>query len=265
MPIINTIYWATWSWPTTDYTITWSIIVGSYTPGQFTDLQWFYISPNGLKAYATFWNNWSGKFAQYSLSTAWDISTATQVQNISVTKPNWFDFSKNWNYIFLSTENWNKIIRYTLSTPRDLSTATLDTGQSISVGSPFASKVNISPDWHYIFYPTTANNLPLYRYELTTAFDLSTATNYTYINTSNLCSTVSKDGKFIYKALDIGSEVTQYSLATPYDITSAQTEVGRYNVSYSEGRCLYISEDWKYWTIWNTSSWITQYEAQPIS
>jgi hypothetical protein len=43
------------------------------------------------------------------------------------------------------------------------------------------------------------------------------------------------------------------------------TEIGSNSTSYSEWRCLFVSNDCKYWAIWNNSGWITQFEAQPIS
>jgi hypothetical protein len=36
-------------------------------------------------------------------------------------------------------------------------------------------------------------------------------------------------------------------------------------MSVWEHRCLFVSNDCKYWAIGNNSGWITQYEAVPIS
>jgi hypothetical protein len=43
--------------------------------------------------YIDFWNNFNGKLAQYDLSTSWDVTTATQVRSINVTKPDAIYFS----------------------------------------------------------------------------------------------------------------------------------------------------------------------------
>lgn len=263
MPILNMIYWATWSWQT-GYTITWSTTVGSFTPWSFSDLQWFFMSPDGLNAYATFWNSWNGRMAQYSLSTAWNISTASQVRYISLTKPNWFCFSNDGTYMFYSTENWMKIVRYSLSTPRDISTASQDAGQSITVDSSrFAVNVCISEDGHYIWYAVDTK-YTMHQYELTTPFDLTTTTNHKTLSTSEDWPwvAVKNNGKYMY--IGTSAWAKQYELATAYDITSTATEIGSYSTSISEHRALYVSNDCRYWAV-GVGSWITQYEAQPIS
>ncbi len=266
MPILNMVYWATWSWPTpTYYTITWSTTVGSFTPWSFSDLQWFYMSPDGENAYITFWNNWNGRMAQYSLSTPWDISTASQTQYISVTKPNWFYFSNSGTYVFLSTEDGNNIVRYSLSTPWDISTASLDSGQVLNVDSSrFADNVCLSDDGDYIWFGVDSL-YKIIQYELSTPFDLTTATNKKELSISDawIWVIVKNDGKYMYTVFNW--PVKQYELATPYDITSTATEIGNYSVSVWEQRCLFVSNDCKYWAIGNNSGWITQFEAQPIS
>ena len=247
------------------YTITWSTTVGSFTPWSFSDLQGFYMSPDGENAYITFWNSWSGRMAQYSLSTPWDISTASQTQYISVTKPNWFYFSNNGTYMFLSTEDGNNIVRYSLSTPWDISTASLDSGQVLNVDSSrFADNVCLSDDGDYIWFGIDSL-YKIVQYELTTPFDLTTATDKKELSVSEvwIWVMVKNDGKYMYKTFNW--PVKQYELATPYDITSTATEIGSYSVSVSEQRCLFVSNDCKYWAIGNNSGWITQFEAQPIS
>ena len=251
--------------PSPSYTITWSTTVGSFTPWSFSDLQGFFISPDGENAYITFWNGWDGKMAQYSLSTPWDISTASQTQYISLTKPNGFCFSNDGTYMFYSTEDWMNIVRYSLSTPWDISTASQDSGQVLNVDSThFALNVCLSDDGDYIWFGVDSL-YKIIQYELTTPFDLTTATNQKVLNTSESAAAVmvKNDGKYMYKTKNW--PVKQYELATPYDITSTATEIGSYSVTVWERRCLFVSNDCKYWTIGDNSGWITQFEAQPIS
>lgn len=251
--------------PKKDYTITWSTTVGSFTPWSFSDLQGFYISPDGENAYVTFWNNFNGRMAQYSLSTPWDISTASQTQYISVTKPNWFYFSNNGTYMFLSTEDGNNIVRYSLSTPWDISTASQDSGQVLNADSSrFADNVCLSDNGDYIWFGVDYQ-YKIVQYELTTPFDLTTATDKKELSVAEawIWVMVKNDGKYMYKTLYWS--VKQYELATPYDITSTATEIGSYSVTVWEHRCLFVSDDCKYWAIGNNSGWITQFEAQPIS
>lgn len=265
MPILNMIYWASWSWPASEYTITWSTSVGSFTLPQFSDLQGFFMSPDGLNAYATFWNNWSGRMAQYSLSTARNISTATQVRYISLAKPNWFCFSNDGVYMFYSTETDNSIKRYTLSTPRDISTAVQDSGQSLSSTWSFAFNVCITENGEYIYFSPDVSR-KLYQYQLTTPYDLTTATNQKTLSTTqrSASAAVVNRGKYLLLAWPDGEAIKQYELSTPYDITSTLTEVGSCSISYGEARAFYVSDDCRYWVIWNNNSKVTEYESQPM-
>ena len=158
-----------------------------------------------------------------------------------------------------------KILRYSLSTPRDISTATQDSGQSITVdSSKFAVNVCLSEDGYYIWYAVDAR-YTMHQHELTTPFDLTTATNHKTLSISESWPgvAVKNNGKYMYIAPNTWI-IKQYELATPYDITSTATEIGSYSVSTPEHRALFVSNNCEYWAIW-VGSWITQFEAQPIS
>ena len=262
MTILNMAYLQ--SNPQIDYTITGSTTVGTFTPTWFTDLQWFFMSPNWVNAYITFWNSWNGRLVQYVLSTPRNISTASQVRYISLVKPNGLYFSNDGVYMFYSTENGNNIVRYTLSTPRDISTASQDVGQSLSVGSHFAINPCLTDNGDYIYFMVDTQKKIL-EYQLTTPFDLTTATNQKTLTITDYSAwvAVKNSGKYLYTVY--GWPAKQYELATPYDITSTATQIGSYSVTVSEHRCFFVSNDCKYRAIGNNSGWITQFQAQPIS
>jgi hypothetical protein len=95
-------------------------------------------------------------------------------------------FSNDGVYIFLSTEDGNNIVRYSLSTPWDISTASQDSGQVLNVDSSrFADNVCLSDDGDYIWFGVN-NRYKIIQYELTTPFDLTTATNKKELSISEL-------------------------------------------------------------------------------
>lgn len=252
------------------YTITWSTTVGSYTPSSFSDIQWCYISPDWTKMYINFWNSFNWKLEQYDLSTPWDVTTATQVRTINVTQPDGIYFSDDWLYFYMGCESDHSIKRYSMSTAWDISTATQD--QSLSLSSNYHYQISFSEDGKYMFFGMYTNNIhSLLSYDLTTARDLTTATNqkiYSVQWVVLVWISVKNEWSYLYTADESWSNIKQYELTTPYDITSNKTEIGTYSLTASnDGRAFYVSPDGKYWTFWIWNSWvsITQYQAQPIS
>lgn len=253
-----------------NYTITWSTTVGSYTPATYSDIQWCYISPDGTKMYISFWNNFSWILVQYDLSTAWDVTTATQVRTLNVTQPDGIYFSNDWLYFYIGREDDHSIKRYSMSTAWDISTATQD--QSLSFNTSYVYQISFSEDGKHISYGRGENNIfYLWSYDLATARDLTTATNQKsyYVSWVTLVwISVKNEWSYLYTADESWSNIKQYELTTPYDITSNKTEIGTYSLTgYNDGRAFYVSPDGKYWAFWTWSAWvsITQYQAQPIS
>ena len=89
-----------------------------------------FFNSSGNKMYIT---NLSGPrqyFFQYTLSTPWDISTATY-DNINFSHTEDSDakgifINSSGNKLYVAGDNTNKIHQFTLSTPWDISTATYD-------------------------------------------------------------------------------------------------------------------------------------------
>lgn len=123
---------------------------------------------------------------QYSLSTAWDISTATYSQNFSVASqsgtPMGLFFKEDGLRMYISNYTEKNISEYTLSTAWDISTASYS--QNFSVASPDVSPIAIffKPDGSEMFVVGELNDA-VYLYSLSTAWDISTA-SYASINFS---------------------------------------------------------------------------------
>ena len=94
-----------------------------------------YFSPDGIKMYIT--GTVGDDVNEYTLSTAWDVSTATYVQNFSVSTqesvPLGIFFKSDGTKMYITGNASDSINEYTLSTAWNLSTATFS--QSVNIGS----------------------------------------------------------------------------------------------------------------------------------
>ena len=239
------------------YTITGSTQIGSTFTTTGTDIQWCYISPDGTNVYLSFWT--TSNVIQYSLSTPRDLSSASLVTSISVTQPDGVCFSLDGTYMYICCENPQSIKRYVLSTPWDLSTASYD--QSLSTGSwIYPANVSISDDGTQIYYAwqQTWSSMKAVSFDLSTPYDLTTATNQKILDSNNWSY---KAGNYIYL---LESGINQYELEDPTDITSTQTLVWSYAITsgMSEPRAMAFFDDWRYWTYGSGLSNLNLYEAQ---
>jgi sugar lactone lactonase YvrE len=118
---------------------------------------------------------------QYSLSTAWDVSTATYAsksKDVSAqdTNPQSLAFSDDGSKMYILGSTNDRIFQYTLSSPWDVSTATY-ASKFLSVAaqenSPLA--MAFSNDGKKVLVVGSTNDI-VYQYTLSTAWDISTAT-----------------------------------------------------------------------------------------
>ena len=185
----------------------------------------------------------------YEMSTAWDISTATSVDDISASGVNSVFFKPDGTQFFLlfrssSTVN---VRSYPLSTAWDLST--IGSAQSFldanwlkqgGSGTPsffeYMTFMTFNADGTKMYLGSTNGSSDLqtlFQYDLSTAWDLSTASrqypasNYFSFN-SNFTTNYGKEG-LVFKpdgtrffVVDSQTDtVNQYDLSYPYDITTS--------------------------------------------
>ena len=118
---------------------------------------------------------------QYSLSTAWNVSTATYAsksKDISAqdTNPQSLAFSDDGSKMYILGSTNDRIYQYTLSTSWDVSTATY-ASKFLSVASQENSPLAMafSNDGRKVLVVGSTNDT-VYQYSLATAWDVSTAT-----------------------------------------------------------------------------------------
>ena len=109
-------------------TVSWSWISGRRTATEF--------SPDGLYFYTWTWYTSWNPISQYQCSTPFDLSTASLLRNFNTNtsgRSYTVRFSSSWLKMYVS-DRWSslRIYQFNLTTPRDISTASLYTTRSFS-------------------------------------------------------------------------------------------------------------------------------------
>lgn len=175
---------------------------------------------------------------QYTLSTAWDVSTASYDSvSFSVASQDGFPtgvrFKTDGTKMFVSGAVSDSVYQYSLSTAWDISTASYDS-QSVSVsGSVNLGGFTFNSDGTKLFMGGDTYSVVL-QYDLSTAFDLSTAvdsgqTLTTSSSTQNYGFDVRSDDKKLFIGSSTTTSVRQYSLGEGSTTSTSATVTGLTN------------------------------------
>jgi len=153
----------------------------SYDPTtQATAPSGFYIKPDGTKLYIV--DNGTDTIYQYTLSTAFDISTASYDSvSISVSsqdiQPNGITFKPDGTIMYHTSNSGNNMDQYTLSTAWDLSTASYASkSYDLSVSATELIPRNLAfNSTGTILLVAGGTNDKVFQHNLSTAWDISTA------------------------------------------------------------------------------------------
>ena len=191
-----------------------------------TNAHGFVFKDDGTKFYYV--NRGTDTAFTYDLSTPWDISTATLNSETYVfttqdTVPTGITIGNSGTKLYMAGSTNNKIFEYNLSVAWDISSAIYV--QSFATGDrPYDCTFNT--DGTILFVTDNASD-SVYRYNLSTPWDISTAT-YNSQSLSVFSQEASPysvsfkdDGTKMYVTGTSGSDINQYNLSTPWDITTA--------------------------------------------
>lgn len=223
----------------TNYTYT----NNSYTASAGSNYSSAY-SVDGTKLYL----NSSGDIKQYTLSTPFNISTASdsgKTFSIAGTSAYGIDFSTDGGNLYLSSRAYGSIRQYTMSTPWDISTASYTTqslNTTIVTGSFVLQDLSVATDGSAIFFAVQDGTKLVYKLSLSTPWNASTGT----ISASSLsiaaqtgagpiALAVTKDGGNVLVTA-VTRTVLQYSLSSPWNLGTS-SYVG--SKSLSEGGDFY--------------------------
>jgi sugar lactone lactonase YvrE len=188
----------------------------------------------------------SSSIYQYSLSTGFDLSTASYNSvSFSVSSqeiyPTGVTFNTDGTKMYMIGNNNDTIHQYSLSTGFDLSTASYDS-VSLSVSSqdtnPSSVTFNSDGTKMYIIGVIGGNVL---QYSLSTGFDLSTA-SYDSVSfsvssqeTNPFALAFNTDGTKMYVTGSGSDTVHQYSLSTGFDLSTASYDSVSFSVASQDG------------------------------
>ncbi len=178
-------------------------------------------------------------YANISKSVAAQISTSSGVT--------WGDSGTK---IYVAGYNSTVVYQYNLSTAYDVSTATYSTSRNFSdYLTTHVFSINFNNTGTRCYVPGDTDQYTVYQYDLSTAWNISTATvnnSFTTFNDSMPSPRFIKfnsDGTKFYKK-DIGI-IGQFNASTPFSIASA-TYVGLKNIANLYSNTFYISQDGSY-------------------
>ena len=166
---------------------------------------------------------------QYTLSTAWDLSTASYASksfSIPDTVPRDFTFNNDGTKFYYVGSSADTVYRYSLSTAYDISTASTD-NKSLYVGSQAGTPTGIEfkSDGTKL-YVCDGGTDTIYQYSLSTAFDVSTGSydsvsfSFSSQGTNTQSIFFTPDGTSLFVCDTANDAVYKYSLSTAWDVST---------------------------------------------
>jgi len=166
---------------------------------------------------------------QYSLSTAYDISTASFSRSFSVssqdTSPQGLTFKPDGSQMYVTGRVNDSVYQYALSTAFDISTASFSQSFSVSSQDGVPAGLVFKPDGSQLFVVGRGNS-SVFQYGLSTAYDISTASFSQSFDVSSQDGRpegldLNPDGSQLYVVGRGNDSVYQYGLSTAFDISTA--------------------------------------------
>lgn len=213
-----------------------------------------YISNDGTNLYITGYS--SDSVHQYSLSTAWDITSASFVRTFSVSlqeaNPRGLFFKSDGTKMYLIGSSGDDVNEYTLSTAWDISTCTYSTRFIVGREEASPQDVFFSSDGTNM-YIVGSTSRSAYRYLLSTPWDVDSAAwlapdqNYLYIFSQEAAPSdifFKPDGTKMYICGTSGREINEYDLSTPWQILDATFVRARsFSAQDTQPHSIYFTDD----------------------
>ncbi len=219
-----------------DLSTAWDVSTASYlqnfsVAAQETTPTGIFFKPDGLKMYVI--GRTGDDVNEYDLSTAWDVTSASYLQNFSVaaqeTVPTGIFFKPDGLKMYVIGYAGDAVFSYTLSTAWDVSAASFDFPTegyfSVSAQETNPTGIFFKPDGTKMYVIGTTGD-DVNEYDLSTAWDVSTAS---YLQNFSVAAQETApqgvffkpDGTKMYVIGNTGDDVNEYDLSTAWDVTSA--------------------------------------------
>ena len=236
--------------------------------------QGVFLKPDGTRLY--FVGATGDTVHQYTLSTAWDITTATLTEELSVSSeeptPTDLHFKPDGTKLFIVGHTGDEINQYDLDVAWSVgSGSTAGTPGSVATEDSSPQAIFFKPDGTKVYVVGDTGN-DVMEYSLSTAWDVSSTLTLNHTLSVSTEETTpngiwfKSDGTKMYIAGGTGRNVDIYNLSTAWDLSTASysglTAALPYG-QYTEG--IYISpEGDKFYTIDAFSDAIFQYDLYTI-
>lgn len=233
-----------------DLSTNWNLSTASYTEptSDLFDVSSQDTSPldvtfksDGSKMYVV--GNAGDDVNEYNLSTDWDVDTASFSQTFSVatqeSAPQSIAFKTDGSKMYIAGNAGNDINEYNLSTAWDVSTASYNQNFSVLSQDNTPRGLAFKTDGTKM-YVTGDQNANLYEYDLSTAWDISTAS---YNQSMNLAIGDSDPRKVVFKsdgtrmfmAGRFNDRIRQYDLSTAWDISTTTLTTKTFPIGVYDG------------------------------
>jgi hypothetical protein len=170
-----------------------------------------------------FFSGANDEIVQLSLSTNFDIGTATQQKTQSVTSPSDVGFNDDGSKMFVADDFQDEIVQFSLSTNFDIGTATRQKSLSTQKAEPRGFAFNNSGTRLFII-DNSGNPNEISQFRLDTAFDLGSGTLKKSITAQGAFTTgvtLNDDGTRLFETSRPESLIFESELAVPFDIGTA--------------------------------------------
>ena len=183
--------------------------------------------PDGTKMYVV--GRGSDAVSEYSLSTSWDVSTASYSQQFSVAaqenSPYNLFFKPDGTKMYVVGSTGDDVNEYDLSTAWDVSTSSFVQSFSVSAQETIPACVFFKPDGTKMYVAGLLNDV-VSEYDLSVAWDVSTATHnqdFSVASQEGNANGLSfkPDGTKMYVSGKAKDNVNEYDLSTAWDVSTA--------------------------------------------
>jgi len=186
-----------------------------------------FFKPDGTKMYVV---GFTGDAVnEYDLSTAWDVTSASYLQNFSVAAqdsvPFAIFFKPDGTKMYVLGTTGDDVNEYDLSTAWDVTSASYLQNFSVAAQDDVLSGLFFKPDGTKMYVIGLTDD-DVNEYDLSTAWDISTASyvqNFGVNAQETAPSAIffKPDGTKMYVVGNAGDDVNEYDLSTDWDISSA--------------------------------------------
>ncbi len=182
---------------------------------------------DGLKMYTFGWS--TDIVREFTLSSAWDLSTASQVNTFSVAAQEDFAgdlyFNDTGTKFYITADGAAAVGEYAVSTPWDVSSASYTDYLDVSGKETNPYGVEFSSDGTKM-YVVGGNSDAVHQYNLSVAWDVSTGVFSQTFSVASQDTTptgihFTSDGMYMYMVGHSTSAMYEYALSTAWDISTA--------------------------------------------